>query len=333
MDNLRTIKADKVAVFRALQLGDMLCAIPAIRAVKNAFPDIKLTLIGLPWAEEFAARFRHYFSGFIAFPGYPGLPEQPYNARDFRAFMHTVAEENFDLIVQMQGNGKVINPMIESLGSQYIAGFYTGESYKPDSPLFIPYPEDISEIERYILLAKHLGAPSGSRHLEFPVFAEEEAAFSNLALRHDLHLNYYAVVHPGASEESKRWPVKNFAQVGRALLSMGYQVVLTGTKSETPVGKELEQLISMPVINLVGQTSLAELASLIQDAEILISNDTGVSHMASAVNTRSLILFQTTDPVRWGPLDRDLHHIVLPDEVTSVDFVIRSMEKVLATRL
>ena len=76
----------KIAIFRALQLGDMLCAIPAIRALRAAYPNAHLTLLGLPWAKSLLVRFPQYFDAFIHFPGYPGLPEQNFDAQSFPFF-------------------------------------------------------------------------------------------------------------------------------------------------------------------------------------------------------------------------------------------------------
>src|SRR5882757_5527 len=93
----------KIAIFRALQLGDMLCSIPAIRALRRAYPDAEITLLGLPWAAAFVQRFHRYFDRFIHFPGYPGLPEQEYDESVFRCFLEEMQEEEFDLLLQMQG--------------------------------------------------------------------------------------------------------------------------------------------------------------------------------------------------------------------------------------
>jgi len=94
----------KIAVFRALQLGDLLCAMPAIRVLKRNFPHARIYLIGLLHMESLISRFS-FIDDFIPFPGYPGLPEQAVELEEVEVFIAGMCEKRFDILFQMHGNG------------------------------------------------------------------------------------------------------------------------------------------------------------------------------------------------------------------------------------
>ncbi|PJJ85042.1 glycosyltransferase family 9 protein [Mucilaginibacter auburnensis] len=298
----------KIAVFRALQLGDMLCVIPAIRALRHAYPDAEIYLLGLPWACAYTQRFNDYFDGFIHFPGYPGLPEQAFDARTFADFLPLIQQMEFDLVLQMQGNGSVINPLMELFGARHVAGFSTEGHYAPENSLFMPYPNYGSEIRRHLLLMEHLGFEPMGTELEFPLSSADREELEGLDM--NFLPKKYVCIHPGSRGAWRQWPVQYFAMLGNYCAEQGYEVLVTGTNDEQDIVTSVINHVDFEAIDMAGKTSLGAMGVLINDAAMLISNCTGVSHIAAALKTPSIVLSMDGEPERWGPIDKLTHRTI-----------------------
>jgi ADP-heptose:LPS heptosyltransferase len=298
----------KIAVFRALQLGDMLCAIPAIRALRNAYPNAEITLLGLPWAKWLVERFDIYFDRFVHFPGFPGLPEQIFDAAAFAEFLPVIQKERFDLVLQMQGNGSIVNSMIELIGAKRTAGFSFDGHYAPDNNLFMPYPDSGSEIDRHITLMGFLGIPSLGNALEFPLNAMDFQELDLLGL--PVEKARYVCVHPGSRGTWRQWPTEHFAALADFCYEQGYKVVVTGTRDEANITSEVIGQMGYEATDATGKTSIGAVAALIKDSALLISNCTGVSHIAAALKTPSIVISMDGEPERWGPINKQLHRTI-----------------------
>jgi|GEM_PF-540807 len=118
----------KIAIFRALHLGDLLCAMPAIRLLRETFPEAEITLIGLKGARELVGRYGDIIDRLMVFPGFPGLPEQSVNdPEDIIRFMEQLREYAFDIVIQLQGNGQIVNLMLLFSGAKYLWAFHEPE--------------------------------------------------------------------------------------------------------------------------------------------------------------------------------------------------------------
>lgn len=311
----------RIAVFRALQLGDMLCSVPALRALRKAYPDAEIILLGLPWAKSFCDRFAEYIDGFMHFPGYDGLPEQSFDPGAWQQFERAMRSDPFDLILQMQGNGSIVNEMLENLMAGPVAGFHSKGAHR-DPWLFLEYPTGISEIERHLRLMTHLDIPLKGDYLEYPVTEEEVRRFH--AKNPMLEEGQYVCVHPGSRGAWRQWPPSHFACLADQCAGMGYQVVITGTPGEAAITNRVIEAMDYPAIDLTGRTDAGEIGQLIREAALLISNCTGVSHIAAATSTPSIVISMDGEPERWGPLDKHLHKTIDWNADQDFDFVLAS---------
>jgi ADP-heptose:LPS heptosyltransferase len=309
-------------------LGDMLCAVPALRAFRRGFAEAAIVLVGLAWARAFAERFEHLVDGFLELPGFPGLPEVPPRVADLPAFLAEAHAHRFDLVVQLHGNGRVTNTIALLLGGRRTAGFHPPGEPSPGGELFIPYPDAGHEIHRLLRLPEHLDLPVDGDRLEFPLRPADEEELAGLAP--ELHAGEYACVHPGA-RSARPWPPDRFAAVGDALAARGLRVVLTGTNAEADVTRRVSGLMRAPALDLAGRTTLGGLGALLARARLLVSNDTGVSHLAAALRVPSVVVVTTSDPGRWAPLDRERHRVVVRPEAT--DPVCAEADALLAATL
>ncbi|MBW4527375.1 MAG: glycosyltransferase family 9 protein [Phormidium tanganyikae FI6-MK23] len=328
MDNVSGAisKLEKIAIVRALPgLGDFLCAVPALRSLRAAYPKVKVSFIGLPNSQGLIERFELYIDEFVALPGYPGLPEQPADPSALPDFFAEMRSRMFDLAIQMHGSGTVTNPLTLKLGATRTIGFFHPSQVCPDLTSFLPFVETEHEILRYLRLLEFISIPASDAQMEFPIEERDRQELQALSKLHGLHR--YVCIHAGASVPSRCWSSDRFAAIGEYLAQMGWQVVLTGTCAERGLTEAIARLIKAPTINLAGRTSLGTLAALLEGCKLLVCNDTGISHLAAALRVPSVVIFNGSDPQRWSPLDQQRHRSIVPP--VSVASVLEQVQALL----
>lgn len=319
---------DSLLIFRALQIGDMLCAVPAMRTLRHALPHAQISLVSLPWAEAFAQRFSSLVDRFIAFPGHPSLPEQSADADRYDDFLRQTRALQADLAIQMHGSGQFTNAVVAGLGAQRNAGF-TPEAAACDDG-FLPYPDHGSEPDRLLALTRFLGAGADPGGLDFPLTAEDQQALRATGIVERLGVDDYLCLHPGARDRSKCWPVDCFARVAHALASStGLRVVLTGSAAERELTEAVAARMVQPSINAASSWSLGAMAACLQRARLLICNDSGVSHIAAALRVPSVVMFTRTDMQRWAPANRHVHRCVWDPQGLQMSSVIQQAHQLL----
>lgn len=330
------LELNRIVLVRALKgLGDFLCVTPALRSFRLAYPAAHIALVGIDSTRPLVTRYAHLIDELIPFPGFPGIPEEPLDVTRLPGFLSDMQARRFDLATQLHGNGSSTNLFTVLLGAQRAAGYYAQGAFCPDPALYLPFDEEEHEVRRWLRLAGHLGAPARGEQLEFPLTLADSDALARLPEGAALREGYVAI-HAGATDPARRWLPAHFAAVADHFASEGRQVVLTGTADEAHIAAEVARAMRWPAVNLAGRTNLGAMAAMLSRAHLLVTNDTGVSHLAAALRVPSVVVFLASNPNRWAPLDRRLHRVVgrdglQPDDVAPGQ-VLREANLLLALR-
>jgi len=199
---------------------------------------------------------------------------------------------------------------VSLLGAQRMAGYFRPGDYCPDPDRFFPWQPRDHEIHRYLALLRALGVAADDAALEFPITDEDRFDLRRATAGLALDDGPYVVVHPGAQLPSRRWHAERFAAVADALAEDGYRVVLTGVEAERHLAHLIACAMRARPIDLTGKTTLGAAAVLIEGAALLVSNDTGVAHIADALQTPSVRISCGGDSHRWAPLDGSVHRVL-----------------------
>jgi ADP-heptose:LPS heptosyltransferase len=287
-------------------LGDMLCAVPALRALRRAFPSAEVTLVGLEGSTWFVDRFDAYVDALLPCPVWPGLTEIDGPRRLAAPFVARARRRRFDVAVQLHGDGGASNVLTAALGAATWVGLAAdGPGVRPPNGTVGAYRSDRHEIDRCLDAVALLGVDTADSALEFPLRDDDVRASDHVVGS----ATSFAVVHPGSSRAATRWTPLGFARVVDHLLGHVERVLLTGGRADGESTAAVHAIAADPgrVVDLAGATSIGELAALVHRAAVVVANDTGAAHLARAVGVPSVTVCGPSDVVRWGsrgPLER-----------------------------
>jgi ADP-heptose:LPS heptosyltransferase len=311
----------RIVVFRALYLGDLLCATPALRALRQRFPEAEITLIGLPWARELVNRLPSV-DYLEPFPGYPGLIEVDHHPERTAAFFKKMRAAEFDLAIQMHGDGRVSNGFVADLGARHSLGYRCGFDRRLNHSLL--YDPGEHEVRRWLRLVAEVGAVSDDTRLEFPLSPLDRRAAAQLLDLDSASDTPLIGLHPGAKDEARRWPPERFAALADQLIDQyGARIVLTGGPGERELTAAVARAMRYGALDLAGKTDLGAFAATIAALDLLVTNDTGASHIACATGTCSLVLFGPSRPECWAPLDQQRHQVLDAPQLVPQDFSLQ----------
>ncbi len=271
----------RVLVLRALGLGDLFTGIPALRAIRRAFDDHQIALAAPAWQAPIADA-----CGLERVVDVGETGPLPRLGR-------------VDVAINLHGSGPQSTRRLLELAPERLIAYRHVDV--PETAAGPRWRCDEHEIDRWCRLLGHhdIDCDTTDLLLERPAPVDRE------------HVGA-VIVHPGAASAGRRWPPERFARVVRSVVAGGVPVVLTGSSPEAELCSTVRDLAGASdlVTSVAGSTDLDGLCALVANARAVVSNDTGVAHVAAAFAVASVTIFGPTSPQRWGQRDPALHRCI-----------------------
>jgi ADP-heptose:LPS heptosyltransferase len=297
----------KIAVLRANAIGDFLFTLPALEALRAAYPRAELVLLGAPWQERFLSGRPGPVDRVMVVPAQAGIraPTSDDPGPDPEEFRAAARAERFDLALQLHGGGRNSNPLILSLHARLTAGLRAEDA--PALDRWLRYVYHQPEVFRYLETVALVGAAPVTLTPRLATTAAEGVQARQALAGAGVTGTPLVALHPGATDPRRRWPARCFAALGDALADAGAQIIVTGDDSDEPLVREVVDRMRHPAAGLAGRLPLGCLAAAYEQCALVVGNDTGPLHLAAAVGTPTVGIYWTANLANCAPAWRARH--------------------------
>jgi len=288
----------KILVRATNWVGDAVMSLPALRALRERYPDAEISILAKPWVADLY--HREPFCDRM-------IPYTPKTVGEKWAAGRALAKETFDCAILLQN-------AFEAAAVAFAAGIPERIGYARDGrsllltiAVSVPRPGEIPPHERfyYLELLHRSGIldslpPSDQIRLEGAKAARE----AGLERFRELGVEGPVIgMSPGAAYGSaKQWIPEHFAQAaGEIARETGATVALFGSAAERDLCARIATAVSAPVRNFAGETTLGQYIDLAAACQVYLTNDSGGMHIASALGVPTVAIFGATNDVTTGP--------------------------------
>jgi heptosyltransferase-3 len=303
---------DRILVIRGGAIGDFVLTLPAIKLLRDGFPQARIEILGQPHIIALAEK-RFYADAIRSL-------EDGSLARFFARDAALPAEltdyfGSFDLIVSyLFDPDRVFQDNLTRCGIKMLISGLPKLSGHEHAALQLARP-----LEQIGLHLKDSAARI------YPTEEDREFAQNNLGNSGKPII----ALHPGSGSETKNWPIVKWEKLGEHFFSTARAVLVVGGEADDERLRLLESAWNDKPVRFAKSLALPHLAALLEDS-VFIGHDSGISHLAAAAGARCILLFGPTDPAVWAPANENVTVLRAPDrnlDSLTVDDVIAALER------
>lgn len=278
----------KLLVIQTAFPGDSILALPFIQELKKLNQSGDVHVVSTPAS---ASIFRASPAVSKVFP-FQKRGEHK-GIRGMLKFASILKDENYSIIYSLHRSIRTAL-LVNLINADYSAGF-SNSSFKFVYDKLVEYEYSSHEVKRSL---KFLGEYPGEEWKIFPKIDATQDEIDRVAQFKEKSgfEGDYVIIAPGSIWETKRYPVKYYAEIAASLISRGLKIVITGSENEKELGEEMVTIAGEGVINSCGQFSIVETVELMRQAKLVITNDSAPTHFAMAANAPVLTIYCSTVP-------------------------------------
>ena len=299
--------ARNILVMRLDNIGDVLMTSPALRTIKETLPSARLTLMASPGGSQ-AAALLPWVNEVLPYRAlWQDLGKLAFDPDRESAFIQTLRDRQFDAAIIFTSFSQTPHPAGFMC---YMAGIplRLGQSKEWGGAVLTTEVtaglDTTHQVERNLRLIEAVGFQVSDRSLRIQIPpADQQTAMAKLLEQGLKPTEPYILLNPWTSCQSRNYAIDRFAIAAQQLADKtGYRVVVTGVAGDRSHSAPLLEPLGATAIDLIGHTTLSELAALIANAKLMVSNNTSTMHLADATRTPSVILFAGTEyESQWQP--------------------------------
>ncbi|PKN76515.1 MAG: lipopolysaccharide heptosyltransferase II [Deltaproteobacteria bacterium HGW-Deltaproteobacteria-10] len=288
---------DKILIRATNWIGDAILTIPAVDSIRATYPQAHIAILAKPRVADVYRLFTDINEVII-------YEDQYDNARGVLRLARRLRKDNFDLAVLLQN---AIEAAIMSCG----AGIPRRAGYNSDgrgillTHRVLRSSEIIKmhQIDYYLEMVKALGCVAVNKEMHLETKINRHDAQNVLKEYMPDHEKGIIGIAPGATfGPAKRWFPERFAAVADKIAdACDYRIILLGGKDDWEIAEEVRRFAKTELLNLAGKTNLKEAVYLISQCRLFISNDSGLMHIAGALNIPTIAIFGSTNPQTTSP--------------------------------
>jgi ADP-heptose:LPS heptosyltransferase len=299
---------ERIAVLRSNGIGDFVVALPALHALRAAYPGAEITYLGTRWHPDLLKGRPGPWDRVLVVPPYPGVvgsDERTRSSSEVEEFLAARRRDRYDLALQLHGGGGNSNPFVSALGGRLTAG--SRDVGAPALDRWTPYVYYQHEVLRFLEVVGLVGAVPVELEPRLEVTDGDRRGAEELLGDDRTPL---VGIHPGASDPRRRWHAECFGSVARALAEEGARIVLVGHgPDDERAAAEIAGALSTCPVNLVSRVTLSDLVGVLERCRVVVGNDSGPRHLAAAVGTATYGVYWCGNLVNAGPLTRRRHRV------------------------